>query len=302
MGRRRPEVLRPAPASRVAKAASMSLSLLAFRTRICRPSTRAASLHFSYVGLGLANSSILFLRDGQDNRPPGHRDRAADRAASRRDLGGEYDLTPGRVAARPVETGHKAELKTGSLPMLKTIESKWSPPWLKRLTGSAASRNEHSPTGRRTRSAASAGSRSALPIGPAEFDRYVLALGSNRFLSDRCPESGHDKCANARADPIWRKSDHRHPPACCARTSIGQTAAALLRMPRPTPAVSLDHLVGADEQRGGASRPSAFAVVTLMTSSNLVGSSYRHVGRFVALEYAIDVNRGPPEQVGKSGP
>ena len=38
---------------------------------------------------------------------------------------------------------------------------------------------------------------------------------------------------------------------------------------------------------GGTSRPSALAVLRLMTSSNLVGCLYRKVGRFLALEDAV---------------
>ena len=59
--------------------------------------------------------------------------------------------------------------------------------------------------------------------------------------------------------------------ACCARAASGHAAA-------PTSSVmnsrrcSFDHLVGAGEHIGGTSRPSALAVLRLMTSSNLVGS------------------------------
>ena len=55
-----------------------------------------------------------------------------------------------------------------------------------------------------------------------------------------------------------------------------------------------DHLVGAGEQRGGTSRPSALAVLRLITSSNLVGCLNRQVGGLLALKDAVDVAAGMP--------
>ena len=43
---------------------------------------------------------------------------------------------------------------------------------------------------------------------------------------------------------------------------------------------------------GGTSRPSAFAVLRLITSSYLVGALHRQVGRLLALEDAVDVAGG----------
>jgi len=52
---------------------------------------------------------------------------------------------------------------------------------------------------------------------------------------------------------------------------------------------SLNHLISAGEQRGGTSRPSAFAVLRLITSLNLVGSLHRKLCRLGTLQYAIDL-------------
>ena len=48
---------------------------------------------------------------------------------------------------------------------------------------------------------------------------------------------------------------------------------------------------------GGTSRPSAFAVLRLMTSSNLVGACTGKIGRLGALEDAIDVDAGLRDSV-----
>ena len=51
----------------------------------------------------------------------------------------------------------------------------------------------------------------------------------------------------------------------------------------------------------GIARPSAFAVLRLITSSNLVGCCDRQVGRLRALEDAVDVADRAPEQVDRVG-
>ena len=48
---------------------------------------------------------------------------------------------------------------------------------------------------------------------------------------------------------------------------------------------------------GGTSRPSALAVLRLITSSNLVGCLHRQVGRLLALEDTVDVAGGATELV-----
>ena len=52
---------------------------------------------------------------------------------------------------------------------------------------------------------------------------------------------------------------------------------------------------------GGTSRPSALAVLRLMTSSNLVGCMHRQVGRLLALEDAADIDAGLTIAVGDAG-
>ena len=47
--------------------------------------------------------------------------------------------------------------------------------------------------------------------------------------------------------------------------------------------------VGARKHRGGTVRPSAFAVLRLITNSYLVGACTGKIGRFFAFEDAIDV-------------
>ena len=53
---------------------------------------------------------------------------------------------------------------------------------------------------------------------------------------------------------------------------------------------------------GGTSRPSALAVLRLITSSYLVGCLHRQVGRLLALEDAIDVAGRAPVQLDQAGP
>ena len=53
---------------------------------------------------------------------------------------------------------------------------------------------------------------------------------------------------------------------------------------------------------GGTSRPSALAVLRLMTSSNLVGLLDRQVGRLLALEDATDVDADQTVGVSDAGP
>jgi hypothetical protein len=55
---------------------------------------------------------------------------------------------------------------------------------------------------------------------------------------------------------------------CCARAASGHATAPPNRVMNVV--VSLDHLVGASQQRWRTSRRSAFAVARLMISSNLV--------------------------------
>jgi hypothetical protein len=52
---------------------------------------------------------------------------------------------------------------------------------------------------------------------------------------------------------------------------------------------------------GGISRPSAFAVLRLMTSMYLVGELDRKVGRLLALKNAVDVTRREPILINQVG-
>ena len=57
---------------------------------------------------------------------------------------------------------------------------------------------------------------------------------------------------------------------------------------------SLDHLVGAGEQGRGTSRPSALAVLRLITRLEFCRLLHRQVGRFLATQNPIDVGSGTP--------
>ena len=59
---------------------------------------------------------------------------------------------------------------------------------------------------------------------------------------------------------------------CCARAANGHAAAGPPSSAMNSRRLSFDHLVGAGEQRRRTSRPSALAVLRLMTSSYLVGA------------------------------
>ena len=72
--------------------------------------------------------------------------------------------------------------------------------------------------------------------------------------------------------------------ACCARAASGHAAAA-----PPSSVMNSRRLIRSPRRRGASSvggtvRPSALAVLRLMTSSNLVGLLDRQVGRLLALE------------------
>src|SRR5262249_56964792 len=129
-----------------------------------------------------------------------------------------------------------------------------------------------------------------LPVRPSEFSEFF-------------PE-----CPNADAHfGIALRVGHQNPDA--------PYALALLRARRERPGGSR-----AAEQRdelappysitssarassaGGISRPSAFAVLRLMTSSYLVGACHRQIGRFLALEDAIDVSGRAPVLVDQGRP
>ena len=80
---------------------------------------------------------------------------------------------------------------------------------------------------------------------------------------------------------------------CCARAASGHAAAAppsSVMNSRRSHSITSSARASSD---GGISRPSALAVLRLITSSNLVGCLHRKVGRLLALEDAIDVAGRP---------
>src|SRR5262249_36688753 len=106
------------------------------------------------------------------------------------------------------------------------------------------------------------------PIQPMVFDRHVLALGVAGFV-----EAFTERRDNARGGigrPLVDEADHRHrwllrarrERPCCRAAENRDEIAALHSITSSARASSV----------GGTSRPSAFAVLRLITSSYLVGS------------------------------
>ena len=64
----------------------------------------------------------------------------------------------------------------------------------------------------------------------------------------------------------------------------------------------LDHLVGAGEQRDGTSRPSAFALRRLITSSSLLGCCTGKSAGFAPPKYFVDIVACASKRSGKFAP
>ena len=81
---------------------------------------------------------------------------------------------------------------------------------------------------------------------------------------------------------------------CCARAASGHAAAA---PPSSVMNSRRSHSITSSARAssvGGTSRPSAFAVLRLMTSSKLGGLLDRQIGRLLALEDLVDVGGRTP--------
>ena len=76
---------------------------------------------------------------------------------------------------------------------------------------------------------------------------------------------------------------------CCARAASGHAAAAPPSSVMNSRRVHSITSSARASSVGGTSRPSALAVLRLMTSSYLVGCLHRQVSRLLALEDAINV-------------
>ena len=96
-----------------------------------------------------------------------------------------------------------------------------------------------------------------------------------------------------RAPCTWLVHHGRHPKPCTKAAVSNRSKLALV--------YSITSSARASSV-GGTSRPSALAVLRLITSSNLVGCLHRQVGRLLAFEDAIDVAGAGPILVRKIRP
>ena len=158
------------PAS-AAKAASISAIVLALKTRVCRPMASRGCFHVAPVGCGYSG----FRRIEQHSHPLNRRHQqregtlavlVASSAAKK--------IDSGRVATRPREACDKA--KPDRIFGNQEHDGGVVAVALAAATEAGALAAAITLTWRRTRSAASAGSRSVLILAPAIFDRDVLAL------------------------------------------------------------------------------------------------------------------------------
>ena len=112
---------------------------------------------------------------------------------------------------------------------------------------------------------------SVLSVGPAIFDRDVLAVNIARFLEPLA--KGRDAAApRMPTDGCHEDSRCTGIAACCARADKRPIAAA-----PPSTAMNSRRLIRSPRRRGrvgigGTSRPSALAVLRLITNSYLVGA------------------------------
>ena len=193
-------------------------------------------------------------------------------------------LTAGQVAARPGEAGDKAEL-TGSSPVTKTIGIVVVAALAASAAAECLASTITATCGEPVRPPAPAADR--FDLRPAVFDRDVLALDIAGFV-EALAERGQSML------PIVSASRHQRNPitgiaACCARAASGHAAAAppsSVMNSRRSHSITSSARASSD---GGTSRPSALAVLRLMTSSILGRRLHRQVGRLLALEDAIDV-------------
>ena len=130
---------------------------------------------------------------------------------------------PGDVAARPVEAGDQPGLDRDRRRSRRRSESSRSRPWprVPRESGSRTAR----PLAGRTRSAASAGSRSYRPSSPSDIRSRRSGPRQNRFRSGPAGIGSRE----LRIDVGWTQL-LRNPitgiAGCCARAASGHAAAA----------------------------------------------------------------------------
>ena len=144
----------------------------------------------------------------------------------------------------------------------------------------------------RTSSAASAGSRSAVTFRPAVLDDEVLPLDLAQLaetLSERLDARGHSTWVRvADVSDARRGLPRRLRPAGERRGEHAQSASD-----EGSPVHYWITSSARASTAGGIVRPSAFAVLRLITSSNLVGCSTGRVGRLGALQDLVQRTRPP---------
>ena len=106
-----------------------------------------------------------------------------------------------------------------------------------------------------------------LTFRPAEFDRDVLALDVAGFLSG--PRGTRPRTRRVRRATPLSRNPITGIAGCCARAASGQRRRAAEQRDELAPPHSITSSARASSV-GGTSRPSALAVLRLITSSNLV--------------------------------
>ena len=183
--------------------------------------------------------------------------------------------TPVSIAARPGEAGDKTELDRIVADAEDDRDRRGRRLGRERRSEVPA-RGDHghltaNQIGRQRRQAI------VLTLRPAVFDRHVLALdiaGLLQALAKRAHAGPRTSSADAASrNPITGIA------GCCARAASGHAAAA---PPSSVMNSRRSHSITSSARAssvGGTSRPSALAVLRLMTSSNLVGcTTGRSVG------------------------
>ena len=140
---------------------------------------------------------------------------------------------------------------------------------------------------RRTRSAASAGSRSNPIICPAVFDRYVLALDI-ALPSFRPRRNADNRCAERIKRRIPEEADHRHRRLLRARRERPRRRRAAEQRDE---LAALHSITSSARASSGRRHVEAERLGGLEVDHQLVLGRrlHRQVGRLLALEDAIDV-------------
>ena len=243
--------------TKVAKAASISRLVLALRTWICSPMARpAGSASLNVISaVGLIGLTIKATRAAPGTSSRSSSSRFAVNSALKKLI--PVRLPPGRarLATRPSLTGSSATLKTTGIVAVAALAA----------SREVAGRGDHGdlPTnqfGRHLRQSIS------LICGPAVYDRYVIALDIAGVFETLV------KSTQTLRGPLRRcgveEPDHRHRWLLPTRRDRPRRRRAAEQRDELAPFHSITSSARASSC-GGTVRPSALAVLRLMTSSNL---------------------------------